>query len=140
MHVVILGAGRTGSLLAKMLDDVDHDITVIDWSASAFDRLPDNFSGETIVGNGVDVDVLRAAGTPDADVFVAATSGDNRNIMASQIAQYVLHVPKIVCRIKDPNRAKIYSALGMHVDCRTTKGADRIIELLEPRSAVAAGS
>jgi len=131
MRVVIMGSGRTGSLLAQMLDEANHAVTVIDWSASAFDRLPDDFRGATVVGNGVDVDILRAAGTPGADVFVAATSGDNRNIMASQIAQYVLHVPKIVCRIKDPNRARIYSALGMHVDCRTTKGADRIIDLLE---------
>lgn len=130
MRVVIMGSGRTGSLLADMLDRANHEVTILDWDPLAFSRLPDGFSGRTVVGNAVDEDVLRPAGIEMADVFVAATSGDNRNVMASQIAKQVFRVPKVVSRIKDPIRAEIYKALGIRVDCRTTEGVKVLQELL----------
>jgi trk system potassium uptake protein len=130
MRVVIMGCGRTGSLLASMLADEGHDVAIIDWSPSAFNRLPDDFSGVTIEGNAVDQDVLRAAGIETADAFVAATSGDNRNIMASEVVQTVFSVQRVISRIKDPNRAEIYHALGIEVDCRTVEGAEALLEMV----------
>ena len=96
---------------------------------SAFSRLPEDFTGATFVGNAVDQDVLRAAGIESADAFVAATSGDNRNITASQIAQHAFHVPRVISRIKDPSRAEIFSKLGISVDCRTSEGAKLILAI-----------
>lgn len=122
-----MGCGRTGSLLACLLDRAGHDVTVIDWQESAFDRLPDDFPGVTVVGNAVDQETLIRAGIDSADVFVAATSGDNRNIMASEIARTVFHVPRVISRVKDPNRAGIFKKLGIEVDCRTTEGAEFIL-------------
>ncbi len=130
MRVILMGSGRTGSLLAAKLAAAEHDVTVIDWNQGAFARLPESFPGRTVVGNAVDQDVLRTAGIESADVFVAATSGDNRNIMAGQIALNVFHVPKVISRIKDPIRAEIYGQLGIEVDCRTTEGAQVILDLL----------
>ncbi|MBV9281607.1 MAG: TrkA family potassium uptake protein [Chloroflexi bacterium] len=130
MRVVIMGCGRTGSLLAAMLDGDGHDVAIVDWNQSAFTRLPDAFRGRTIVGNGVDQDVLRLAGVESAEAFVAATSGDNRNIMAAQIAQHMFRVPRVISRIKDPIRAAIYGQLGIEVDCRTIEGVDAILELI----------
>ncbi|GAC1323236.1 MAG: hypothetical protein NVS2B16_04120 [Chloroflexota bacterium] len=130
MRIVIMGSGRTGSLLADMLDKEHHDVTILDWDPNAFSRLPDDFSGRTVVGNAVDQDVLRAAGIESADVFVAATSGDNRNVMASQVAKQLFNVPRVVSRIKDPIRAEIYEELGIHVDCRTTEGVQTLRRLL----------
>jgi trk system potassium uptake protein TrkA len=127
MRVVIMGSGRTGSLLACLLSRAGHDVTVIDWSESAFDRLPDDFPGKTVLGNAVDQETLQLAGLESADVFVAATSGDNRNIMASEIARTVFEVPRVISRVKDPNRAGIFKKLGIEVDCRTTEGAEVIL-------------
>lgn len=132
MRVIIMGSGRTGSRLATLLANAGQDVTVIDWNRAQFSRLPEDFPGTVVLGNGVDQDVLREAGIEDADVFVAATSGDNRNIVASQIAQQVFQVPKVISRIKDPNRAALYSRLGMEVDCRTVEGARVLLELVEP--------
>lgn len=134
VRVVIMGSGRTGSRLASLLDEAGQDVTVIDWNAAQFARLPDAFSGDVIQGNGVDQDVLREAGIEGADVFIAATSGDNRNIMASQIAQQVFHVPKVISRIKDPDRAELYASLGIEVDCRTKEGAKILLDLIESLS------
>lgn len=131
MRVVIMGCGRTGSLLATMLAGEQNDVTIIDWNAGAFSRLPNDFAGRTIVGNALDQDVLRTAGLADAEAFVAATSGDNRNIVASQIARNVFHVPRVVSRIKDPNRAGFFRGKGMSVDCRTTHGTQLLLKLVE---------
>lgn len=125
-----MGCGRTGSRLAGLLSAAGHDVTVIDWSPDAFDRLPDDFGGDTVLGNAIDQDVLQRAGAGDAEVFIAATSGDNRNVMASEIARHVFHVPRVICRIKDPIRASIFNHDGVDVDCRTTHGADAVLRLI----------
>lgn len=131
MRVVIMGSGRTGKRLADRLLSTGHDVTLIDWSSRAFDGLPDDFSGETVLGNGLDQDILRQAGIESADVFVAATAGDNRNIMAAQIVQHVFAVSRVITRIKDPIRADFYRSRGIEVDCRTTAGADAVLHLVD---------
>ncbi len=125
-----MGCGRTGSRLADMLASAQHDVAVVDWDVRAFTRLSDDFPGTVVHGNAMDQDSLRRAGIEAADVFVAATSGDNRNVMASQVAQQVFHVPRVISRIKDPIRADIYNQLGIRVDCRTTAGAEAVLELI----------
>lgn len=123
MKVLILGCGRVGSTLASMLDRSGHSVSVLDQSSDAFQRLSPDFGGETYVGNGVDEDILIRAGIRDADAFVAVTNGDNRNIMASQIAKEIFHVNKVMCRIYDPIREQTYRELGMDTMCPTTIGA-----------------
>jgi trk system potassium uptake protein TrkA len=130
MHVVIMGSGRTGSRLARKLAREGHHVAVIDWEEDAFQRLGEEFEGDTIVGNAIDGEVLRQAGIEAADVFVAATSGDNRNIMASEVARDRFHVPRVICRVKDPNRARLFGAMGIRVDCRTIEGANALLEMI----------
>jgi trk system potassium uptake protein len=119
MRVVIMGCGRVGSYLAARLDGEGHQVSVIDLTARAFRRLPDGFRGQTIVGTGIDEDVLRAAGIEGADAFVAATEGDNRNIMAAQVAREIFGVPEVIARIYDPVREEIYRELGLDTICPT---------------------
>jgi trk/ktr system potassium uptake protein len=123
VKVLILGCGRVGSTLATMLDRSGHTVSVLDQSSDAFQRLSPDFGGETYVGNGVDEDILIRAGIKDVDAFVAVTNGDNRNIMASQIAKEIFHVNKVMCRIYDPIREQTYRELGLVTMCPTTVGA-----------------
>jgi len=131
MRVVIAGLGQTASLLASKLAEEDHDVTVIDWNPDAFDVLSDDFPGHLVEGNALDTETLRRAEIDQADVFVAATEGDNRNIMAAQIASYVFKVPKVVTRIKDPIRADIYRGMGLEVECRTSAGVQIVLDAVE---------
>lgn len=130
MKVVILGCGRVGAMLAAQLDKAGHTVAVIDNNSDAFQRLDPEFPGERIIGNGVDESVLRRAGIESADAFVAATNGDNRNIMASQIAKEIFHVQKVVCRIYDPIRQITYSELGIETISPTITGANLIFKAL----------
>ncbi len=130
MKIVILGCGRVGSTLATMLDRAGHTISVIDYSSDAFQRLTPDFSGTTIVGNGVDEEVLVRAGIKEADAFVAVTNGDNRNIMASQIAKEIFNVKKVMCRIYDPIREETYHELGLETVSPTKVGAQMFFDAL----------
>ena len=130
MKIVILGCGRVGATLATMLDRAGHKVSIIDYSNEAFRRLDPKFGGETLIGNGVDEEILVRAGIKDADAFAAVTNGDNRNIMASQIAKEIFNVKKVVCRIYDPIRQSTYNELGLDTISPTIVGAQMMFEAL----------
>lgn len=130
MNVVIMGCGRVGAQLAMLLDTEGNRVTVIDLEPAAFRRLPASFRGRAVVGNGIDMDALRRAGIEEAEAFAAVTQGDNRNVMAAQLAKHVFHVPRVVCRIYDPIREEIYHRLGLETISPTTVGAQLLKEAL----------
>jgi trk system potassium uptake protein len=126
VKTVIVGCGRVGSVLADAFDRAGHQVIVLDTKTSAFDRLPGAFKGSAVRGDGTDEDVLRRAGAEGADVFMAMTEGDNRNVMAAQLAAEELGVPRVIAKINDPLRAKAYAELGIATLCRTGLMADAI--------------
>jgi trk system potassium uptake protein TrkA len=130
MRYLIVGCGRVGSALAKLLDADGHEIIVVDQSPSAFKRLGQKFKGHVVVGTGIDYDVLKRAGAKTADGFVAVTDGDNRNIMAALIAQRMFNIKKVICRIYDPPRGQMYKELGVQTVIPTTLGAKMIRDTL----------
>lgn len=120
MKAVIMGCGRVGARVATLLDQDGHDVTIIDRVTTAFERLPREYGGNTIIGTGIDEDVLKLAGIEDADVFVATTNADNRNIMGAQVAKTIFNVPHAVVRIYDPVRADAYRSMGLITVSPTT--------------------
>ncbi len=131
MNVVIMGCGRVGAQLANLLDAEGHKITVLDINPDSFRKLSPEFKGTALIGDGTDEDVLRRAGVEKADGFVAATQGDNRNVLASQIAKHIFGVEKVVCRIYDPLRRELYANLGLETVSPTIIFAQLLKERLE---------
>lgn len=131
MKVVIMGCGRVGARLAGLLDIEGHNVTILDTDAYSFRRLSSDFSGTALVGNGTDEEALKKAGIEEADVFVALTQGDNRNIMAAQIAKHIFNVPRVVCRIYDPLRRELFNSLGIEAFSPTTIFAQMLKENIE---------
>ncbi|MBN1689737.1 MAG: TrkA family potassium uptake protein [Dehalococcoidia bacterium] len=129
--IVIMGCGRVGGKLAAMFDAAGHKVTVLDIDAYSFRRLPPTFSGTALIGNGTDEEMLRKAGIEDASAFIALTQGDNRNVMAAQIAKHVFKVPRVICRIYDPLRKDIYEHLGLESISPTEVFADLLFNRLE---------
>ena len=135
MFVIIMGCGRVGARLALMMTHAGHEVTVLDLKSSAFSRLGPDFKGTTMIGEARDQEVLRRAGIERADAFVAATQGDNRNIMASQIAKHIFGVQRVVTRIYDPLRSDTFAALGLQAISPTIIGANAFYEELTGESA-----
>ncbi|MCX5993732.1 MAG: TrkA family potassium uptake protein [Chloroflexi bacterium] len=129
--IVIMGCGRVGGKLASMFDAAGHKVTVLDLDAYSFRRLPPTFSGTALIGNGTDEEMLRKAGIEGANAFIALTQGDNRNVMAAQIAKNIFKVPRVICRIYDPLRKDIYEQLGLESISPTEVFADLLFNRLE---------
>ncbi|OGO54377.1 MAG: hypothetical protein A2V85_14425 [Chloroflexi bacterium RBG_16_72_14] len=119
MKAVIVGCGRVGAGLADELDRAGWQVLILDVSTAAFDRLPATFRGTALRGDGTDEDTLRRAGAEDADLFLSLTEGDNRNVMAAQLAIEALGARRTVAKINDPVRAEAYAHLGIAALCRT---------------------
>lgn len=130
-NIVIMGCGRVGGKLASMFDAAGHKVTVLDLDAYSFRRLPPTFSGTALIGNGTDEEMLRKAGIEGANAFIALTQGDNRNVMAAQIAKHIFNVPRVICRIYDPLRKDIYEQLGLESISPTEVFADLLFSRLE---------
>ena len=111
MKIVIVGCGRVGASVAEAYDQKGHEVLVLDILTAAFDRLPSSFGGTALRGDGTDEDVLKRAGAEGADVFLALTEGDNRNVMAAQLAAEELSIERVIAKINDPLRAEAYAEL-----------------------------
>ena len=132
MNIMIVGCGRVGSQLAVLLSQEGHNVTIIDKNADSFKRLGGTFNGVMAVGNAFDERLLRELKIEKQDAFVSVTSGDNTNLMASQIARKMFKVPRVIARVYDPERADIYKKFDLDIISGTILVAamirDKIIE------------
>ncbi len=115
MYIIIVGCGRVGSELAKLLVTEGHDVVIIDKNPVSFERLGGTFNGITLIGNGFDLELLKTAGIEKADAFCALTNGDNTNLISAQAAKKIFKVPKVMARVYDPLRANVYKSFGLDV-------------------------
>ena len=142
MFVLIVGAGRVGSSVAKLALAAGHEVSVLDEDPLSHERLDAGLSaswedaqGQFTVGTALEIDALNEAGIDKADAFIAATDGDNTNIVIAQIAKRRFNVPTVIARILDPYRAEWYEHQGVHTVCPTKVA----IEMLENDVRAAAG-
>lgn len=130
MYVVVMGCGRLGAKLANLLSVDGHEVAVIDRDEDAFRWLRHDFVGKKVVGVGFDRQVLEEAGIEKADAFVAVSRGDNHNIVAATIAKKIFRVSRVVARIYDQERAKLYWKLGVPTVAPGVWAANKIRDFL----------
>jgi trk/ktr system potassium uptake protein len=132
MHVVIVGCGRVGSGLARIIEDQGHSVAVVDKNPTAFRKLHEGFAGQQVVGVGFDRDRLEEAGIRTAAALAAVTNGDNSNILTARVARETFGLDKVVARIYDPRRAVIYERLGIPTIATVQWTIDRVMRKLLP--------
>jgi trk system potassium uptake protein TrkA len=132
MFILIVGAGRVGSGVAKRALAEGHTVSVLDLDPLSHQRLDKDQStswedagGRFTVGAALKMDALTEAGIDEADVFLAATSGDNTNLVIAQIAQRKFHVKRVVVRVADPGRAAWYAEQGLQTISPTQEAIDQ---------------
>ena len=142
MFVLIVGVGRVGSSLARTMLREGHEVACLDEDPEAHARLEvglerswEDEGGQFTVGTALEIDALVAAGIERADAFVAATDGDNTNIIIAQVARRQFNVPTVIARVLDPYRAEWYEQQGMEIICPTRVAIDMLA--VEVRDAAA---
>ena len=129
-HVVIIGCGRMGAEMAVSISSHNHDVSIIDLHPRTFERLGSNFKGRTLSGEGIDREVLLAAGIESASAVAAVTGQDSVNFVAARIARDIYHVPNVVVRVYNPRCTPIYEQFGLTMIDSASWGARRIEQLL----------
>jgi trk/ktr system potassium uptake protein len=140
VKLVVIGCGRVGSAVALDLADDGWDVTVIDEQEEALARLGARWAGGFVVGHGMDAEILKRAGVPDADAVVVATRGDNTNLVIGQVVQKRWDVPSVVVRVLDPARADFYAARGLRTICPTQTAISALTETVRRDARVSAAS
>lgn len=136
VHLVIMGCGRVGALLASDLDQLGHSVAVVDQDPKSFRKLPADFSGTTVTGIGFDRETLESAGIKRAQAFAAVSSGDNSNILSARVARETYGVDRVVARIYDPRRAGVYERLGIPTVATVAWTTGQIMRRLLPLGAL----
>lgn len=126
MFILIVGAGRVGSAVARQALASGHTVSVLDEDPLSHERLEvgltttwEEAGGRFTVGHGMEVDAITEAGIHEADVFIASTDGDNTNLTIAQIAQRHYRVERVIVRVMDPARAAWYREQGLETVCPT---------------------
>jgi trk/ktr system potassium uptake protein len=140
VFILIVGAGRVGSSVAKSALSAGHEVSVVDEDPLSHERLADtdggsweDSGGRFTVGTGLELDALIEAGIEEADVFIASTDGDNTNLVIAQIAQKRYEVDRVIARVMDPARAAWYAEQGLHTISPTQHAIEMFEQALELR-------
>lgn len=133
MFILIVGIGRVGSSVARTMLQEGHTVSCLDEDPESHARLEigleeswEDLGGRYTVGTALEIEALEEAGIDGADAFVAATDGDNTNIVIAQIAKRRFKVPIVIARILDPYRAEWYETQGVHTICPTRVAIDML--------------
>ena len=142
MFVLIVGAGRVGSAVAKWAMAAGHEVSVLDEDPLSHERLDagqskswEDSGGIFTVGTALEVDALVHAGIERADLFIASTDGDNTNLIIAQIAQRRFGVERVLVRVMDPARAAWYGEQGLHTISPTQHAIEMFERALAPELA-----
>lgn len=136
MNVLVIGCGLLGRKIARTLDGMGWDVSVLDEHESELELLEEDFGGVTCQGFPMDLRSMRAAGIESCDAVAVTTSDDNLNITVAQIARDYFGIKNVVARVSDPERESIFENLGLHTICPTNHAGDMIVhELLGERPA-----
>ncbi len=101
MRIVVVGGGKLGYSLAESLINEGHNVTVVDRNESVLQKNADALDALFIKGSGVSADTLREADAPHADILIAATMGDEINMLSCLTAKR-LGTQYTIARIRDP--------------------------------------
>ena len=117
MRIVIAGAGAVGTHLAKMLSAENENVILLDESEEKLAKMEASFDLQTIVGDPTKISALKDAGAGSAELFVAVTPDESRNITACILAHY-LGAAKTIARIDNyeyllPKHKEYFSSLGV---------------------------
>ncbi len=143
MNFLVVGCGRVGAELSYRLFKGGHQVVVVDSNREAFNRLPPEFRGRTLEGEGLAENVMERAGIKDADGVAVVTNSDTLNAVVAHTARAIFGVPIVVVRNYDPALRPVIEAFGLQTVSSTYWGAQRVEEMLTnpvQRSVYTAGN
>ena len=133
MFILVVGAGRVGSTVAKWALAEGHEVSVLDEDPLSHERLDNELDtsweeagGRFTVGTALEIDALTEAGIAEAETVIVCTDGDNTNLVVAQIARRRYGIEGVIVRVLDPRRAEWYRQQGLSTICPTAVAIDML--------------
>ncbi len=101
MNIIIVGCGKVGSTIANQLCNEGYDVTVIDNNPNKLRAVSDGMDAMAMVGDGTSYTTLREAGIENADVLIAVTDSDEKNLLCCVIGKRTGNLAAIA-RVRNP--------------------------------------
>jgi trk system potassium uptake protein TrkA len=128
MKVILVGGGKIGYYLAKILMERGYELTLIEQEPAAAKKLADELDLPVICGDATALGTLESAKPQLADAVIAVTGTDENNLVCCQLCKKMFHLPKVVAKVNDPKNVEIFRRLGVDIVVSST---DSIVRLLE---------
>ena len=130
MYIIIMGGGRVGLALAKLLIDNGEDITLIESNEALSGELASELDALVICGNGTNSKLLEESNIEDADYFIATTGNDEANLLSCILVRKY-DVPNIIARVSNPDHEEAFKEVGIdHVISPETAAAAQLQKLV----------
>jgi len=120
MYIIVVGGGRVGYYLTRALLDEGHEVLVVEQDADICENINDELGSICLRGDGCEAATLAEVGTERADMLIAVTGRDERNLVACQVAKHKFNVPRTVARIGNPQNETLFKKLGIDVTISST--------------------
>ncbi len=128
MYIVIVGGGKVGYYLSKTLLSYKHKVMIIDLHKDLCAKIADELFIPILAGDATKIDILSAADTGKADIFIAVTGQDEENLIACQLAKKNFGVKRTIARVNNPKNIKVFEALGVDAAVSSTAVISDLIE------------
>jgi trk system potassium uptake protein TrkA len=128
MYIIVVGAGKVGYYLTKLLLSQGHEVMLIENDKNKVASMADELGDSIIQGDGSAVETLTEAGANRADAIVAVTGHDEDNLIICQLAKVMFFVARTIARVNNPVNEETFSSLGIDVTVNATRLINAIIQ------------
>ncbi|RDU24732.1 potassium channel family protein [Anaerosacchariphilus polymeriproducens] len=128
MKSIIVGGGKIGYNLFKILKERDHQVTLIERDKETCLNIAEDINTDVIWGDGTELEVLRDAGIEEAEIVAAVTGSDEENLVICKIAKLSFETKRTIARVNNPKNTKMFKKLGIDNTVCSTEVIANLIE------------
>ena len=136
MYAIVAGGGKVGFFLARELIDQGHEVLIIENNAERAEFIANELGNVVLRGNADEASTLAEAGAERADVVVAVTGEDPRNLVLLQVAKRRFGARRTVARINDPRNEGLFRMLGIDATVNATQVMLGVLEQEIPQTSL----
>jgi len=134
MYAIVAGGGKVGFFLARELIDQGHEVLIIENNPERAEFIANELGNVVLRGNADEASTLAEAGAERADVVIAVTGDDPRNLVLLQVAKRRFGARRTVARINDPRNEGLFRMLGIDATVNATQVMLGVLEQEIPQA------
>ena len=128
MYIIIVGGGKVGYQLTKLLLSQGHEVMLIEKDRNKFASLVDELGDSILYGDGSTMETLTEAGANRAEAIVAVTGHDEDNLVICQLSKMMFFGPRTIARVNNPRNEETFWGLGIDATVSATRLINALIQ------------